>query len=132
MAQLGQAQPVALVEPRASFTLTSRHSPRQSCRRTRANTVGIRSLSFLEKKSQMVRRDFSRAVPETFAMVDGLQVTLSKKPRSDSSVAFTLAMDVGIRPFASYRSAEMCQVLFRMTDICRPVSRAREMGMRSR
>jgi hypothetical protein len=29
--------------------------------------------SFLEKKSQMVRRDFSRAVPETFAMVDGRQ-----------------------------------------------------------
>ena len=27
------------------------------------------ALGFLEKKSQMVRRDFSRAVPETFAMV---------------------------------------------------------------
>jgi hypothetical protein len=26
---------------------------------------------FLEKESQMLRRDFSRAVPETFAMVDG-------------------------------------------------------------
>jgi hypothetical protein len=28
-------------------------------------------LSVFWKKSQMVRRDFSRAVPETFAMVDG-------------------------------------------------------------
>jgi hypothetical protein len=30
-----------------------------------------KSLSGFEKKSQMVRRDFSRAVPETFAMVGG-------------------------------------------------------------
>jgi hypothetical protein len=36
--------------------------------------VGSLSFFVLEKKSQTVRRDFSRAVPETFAMVDGRMV----------------------------------------------------------
>jgi len=64
-----------LVEPR-TITLTSRafaatikssHSPMLS-----------ENFGFLEKKSQMVRRDFSPVVPETFTMVDGLQVPLSE------------------------------------------------------
>jgi len=41
-----------------------------------ANAVG--KLRFFGKKSQMVRRDFSPVVPETFTMVDGLQVPLSE------------------------------------------------------
>ena len=70
----GQTRPFALVEPHASFTLTSRHSPRQSSHRTRGDAVDVRSLSVFGKKSQMVRRDFSRRVPETFAMLDGRMV----------------------------------------------------------
>jgi hypothetical protein len=44
-------------------------------RPNRCELLLIRSLSFfLKKKSQTVRRDFSRSVPETFAMVDGRMV----------------------------------------------------------
>jgi hypothetical protein len=53
MSERGQTERFALVEPRASFTLTSRPSPRQSSRRTRANAVGNRSLSAFGKKSRM-------------------------------------------------------------------------------
>jgi hypothetical protein len=44
MAALGQIRPFASVELHASFTLTSRHSPRQSSRRPRADAVDVRSL----------------------------------------------------------------------------------------
>ena len=43
-------------------------------RPSRCELLLVRSLSFFKKKSQMVRRDFSRSVPETFAMVDGRMV----------------------------------------------------------
>jgi hypothetical protein len=49
---LGQTRLFALVELDASFTLTSRHLPRQLSRRTRADAADVRSLStfcFLEK-----------------------------------------------------------------------------------
>jgi hypothetical protein len=46
--------------------------------RPRGNALRLpgaaKSLSGFGKKSQMVRRDFSRSVPETFAMVDGRMV----------------------------------------------------------
>src|SRR5262249_29142119 len=38
---------------------------------THCELLLVRSLSVFGKKLQMVRRDFSHAVPETFTMVDG-------------------------------------------------------------
>jgi hypothetical protein len=49
LAAQGQARPFALVEPHAGFTLTPRHSPRQSSLRSRANAVDVRLLYLLEK-----------------------------------------------------------------------------------
>jgi hypothetical protein len=81
----GQTRPFALVEPPASFTLTSRHSTRQSSRRTRADAVGIRSLlAFLEKIRRWADRNSLTAVPET--LLDGrwslqIRLILLKPPR---------------------------------------------------
>ena len=47
-----------------------------------------KSLSVFGKKSQMVRRDFSRAVPETFAMVGwplAVEVVELRTPRIDGA-----------------------------------------------
>jgi hypothetical protein len=41
---------------------------------SRCELLLVRWLSFFQKKTQMVRRDFSHSVPETFAMVDGRMV----------------------------------------------------------
>src|SRR5215471_14862675 len=71
---MGWTRQFALVQPRASFTLTGRHSPRQSSRRTRANAVGIRSLSVFWKNRKWCGAIFHAAVPEPFAMVDGRMV----------------------------------------------------------
>jgi hypothetical protein len=57
---MGQTRPFALVEPHASFTLTSRHSPRQSSRRSRA--IAFAFLVF-GKKSPMGGSRSSRPVP---------------------------------------------------------------------
>jgi hypothetical protein len=47
---MGQIRPFALAEPHASFTLTNRHSRRQSSRRNRTDAVYVRSLSALLEK----------------------------------------------------------------------------------
>ena len=70
-ASKGQTRPFALIEPRASFTLTSRHSPRQSSRRTRANAVGIRSLSVFGKNREWAGRDCTPRTQRRGRTVDG-------------------------------------------------------------
>jgi len=74
MSPSGQTRPFALVEPRASFTVTSRHSPDNQVVALGPMLSAPDRSRFFGKKSQMARRDFSRAVPETFAMVDGRRV----------------------------------------------------------
>jgi hypothetical protein len=68
MSAESQTLPFASVEQYASFTLTSRHSPRQSTRRTRADAVYVRLLSLFWKKIADGRVAIATPVP---AMVDG-------------------------------------------------------------
>jgi hypothetical protein len=66
-----QTRPFALVEPRASFASPSRPSPRQSSRRTRANAVGIRSLSVSGKNREWAGRDCAPRTQRRGWTVDG-------------------------------------------------------------
>ena len=67
---MGQTRPFALVEPRASFTLTSRPSPRQSNVALGAMLSASDRFRFLEKNRRWCGALLHAAIPETFAMVD--------------------------------------------------------------
>ena len=69
MSESGRTRPFAVAEPHSRVTLTSRHSPRQSSRRTRADVVDVRSLYFWKNsrlsrsRSLATRDDVARVAP---------------------------------------------------------------------